>query len=109
MQELPKASFAEIAVALRLELRHDVSTFTDSAALAIRIGLEPETCQRLATQAQYQADMVAAAWQFFRVACEREAQIRALFAEPTPKPCNDNAPGWWRALFFWRKGGAHGR
>jgi hypothetical protein len=89
---LPAESFAEIAVALRLELRHDVSRFTDQAALAINIGLEPETCARMAAEAQHQANMMAAAWMFFRVACERESQIRALFMEPQPA-CNDNVGG----------------
>lgn len=108
--QLPKATFADMAIALRIQTQAEVHALTPLATLAIKIGLEQNTCDQMAAEAQHHADLMYAAHLFFKVACEREAQIRALFSDAAPSPCNDNAdPGWWHVLFFWRKGGARGR
>lgn len=105
--QLPEASFAEMAVALRLQTVLETDGMTELTAKALQ-WLSGDAAERIIADAQRHADLMFAAHAFFKAACEREDQIRGLFAEPQP-PSNDNVePAWRRALFFWR-GFARGR
>jgi hypothetical protein len=108
--QLPEASFADIAVALREQTMRESGVLTDLAKTAIKIGLEPDTCNRMIADAQRHADLIFAAHTFFKTACEpgREAQVRGMFAEPHP-PVNDNVKPAWRRAFVFLFGGARGR
>jgi hypothetical protein len=86
-------SYADIAVALREQMRFEVNALTPLAVLGIKIGLEKDTCDRMVADAQRHADLLAAAWDFFKRNADRELEFRALenrLTSPVQPPANSN-------------------
>lgn len=94
MTDLPAQSFADIAVALRRSTIYEADGLAELRIKAMQ-WLSYDAGIRTIADAEQQAAMINAAHSFFKLACEREAEIRHLFAEQ-PKPNNDNDWSLWR-------------
>lgn len=62
-------------------MQHEVGTLDKQAWLAVKIGLSDGTREKLANEAQYQANMLVAAHEFLKALTPIEQQVRALHAQ----------------------------